>query len=88
MLATYGDVDRDRTVAAARVVEGQHLVMDRPFARSEIGDGHHCGKRNQNGNSTFHVDSRRTDFGRLGSNAAGLCSPDISHGDVTGGETS
>jgi hypothetical protein len=30
-------------------------VADRPFARREIRNGRYRAKRNQNGNSTFHV---------------------------------
>ncbi len=55
LVAPYGDIDGDRTVAAHWIVERKRLVADRPFARGEIRDGHQRGKRNQYGNSTFHV---------------------------------
>jgi hypothetical protein len=60
LVAPHGDVDRDRTVVARRVVERQRFVADRPFACGEIRDSHQCRKRNQNSNSTFHVRPRRT----------------------------
>ncbi len=64
-LRPHRDVHGDRTVIAARIVEGQRLVADRPFARGEVRDRQHRGKRNQNRNSTFHVRPRRSDRGTI-----------------------
>src|ERR1035437_9163336 len=57
--APHGDVHRDQTVVALRVIERQRLVTDRPFARGEVPDRNQRAKRSQNGNSMFHVRPRR-----------------------------
>ena len=59
LVAPDGDVHRDRTVIARRIVERQRLVTDRPFGDGEIRNRGQHAKRKQNGNSTFHVDPRR-----------------------------
>jgi hypothetical protein len=57
-VAADGDVDHHIAVAAQDVVEGEARVMDRPFARDEIGERHQRASRKQDDNATFHVDPR------------------------------
>ena len=73
MVHGRGDVDRDRTVVARRIVECQRFVTDRPFARGEVSDRKQRGKRSQNGNSTFHNVRPRTHRNSV-----------VGHDDVTG----
>ena len=67
LVPPHRDVHGNRTVVAARVVEGQCLVADRPFAPGEIGDRQQRAKRNQYRNPTLHARPRRTDPGGPGS---------------------
>jgi hypothetical protein len=53
-VAANGDIDGDRAVASQRVKECQRLVMDRPFARGEIGDCYQRANRKHGGNAAFH----------------------------------
>ena len=36
LVAPNGDIDRDQTIVARRIMEGDRLVTDRPFARGEV----------------------------------------------------
>ena len=53
LVAPHGDIDRDRTVAARRVIERQRLVTDRPFAHGEVPDRNQRAKRKPE--RQFHV---------------------------------
>jgi hypothetical protein len=61
-------------------------VTDRQFAHGEVPNRSQRAKRSQNGNSTFHVYPRGTDF----KNRIPVCETlrslvlNIGHGDVTG----
>ena len=79
-VAANGDVHRDRTVVAVRVIERNRLVPDRPFARSEITERQKRADRKQNRNSPFHLGPRKVFRTGLGS----WLLPNIRHGHVTG----
>ena len=53
-VAAHGKVDGNGAVAAQGIHECQRLVMDRPFARGEIGKADH-GANRKNDNSALHV---------------------------------
>src|SRR6516165_12478933 len=61
-VAPHRDIHRDWTVVAARVVECQGLVTDRPFDRGKIADGKQCADGKQNGDTTLHLCTRAIDF--------------------------
>ena len=55
LVPANGDVDRNQTAIARRIVEGDRLMPDRPLVRGEIAHHEQRAQRKQNGNSTFHL---------------------------------
>src|SRR5664280_3751989 len=81
--APHGDVHRDQTVVALRVIERQRLVTDRPFARGEVPDRHQRAKRSQNGNSMFHVRALTSRAGCQRLRPLRSVVPNVCHGAAT-----